>query len=130
MKKIIVVILTILYLGSSSGATVNFHYCLGRLSDWSINEVKESKTCSGCGMKSGKKGKCCKEESRQYKIDKTTRLQAQLFSFSDQVAQVPRPAVELPSAALTSMSFPVYFSNAPPEVRSERLFLINQNFRI
>jgi hypothetical protein len=70
MKKFIVAILAVLYLGTSTGATVNLHYCMGKLSDWSLIH-DESKTCGTCGMKKvqhQKKG-CCKDEKKFVKID-------------------------------------------------------------
>jgi hypothetical protein len=50
MKKLIVAILSLLYICTSTGATVHMHYCMGKLADWDFGH-NTSKTCSGCGMK-------------------------------------------------------------------------------
>lgn len=73
MKKIAVSILAFLYLGLSAGATVQFHYCRGRLVEWTLLPNNPEK-CGGCGMKNTvKKGGCCKNELKQIKIEKDQR---------------------------------------------------------
>ena len=47
MKKFITAILAVLYLGTSSGATIHMHYCMGKLADWGLGH-KNSKTCGQC----------------------------------------------------------------------------------
>ena len=49
MKKFITAILAVLYLGTSSGATIHMHYCMGKLADWGLGH-QNSKTCGNCGM--------------------------------------------------------------------------------
>jgi len=63
MKKFFAVILTIIYLSSSVGATVHLHYCMDRLVSWSLND--EGNTCKNCGME--KDGGCCKDEQKFFK---------------------------------------------------------------
>ena len=63
VKKLIVAIVVFLYITTSVDATVNMHYCMGKLADWNIG-YKQSKSCGLCGMeKSTKKSNgCCKGE--------------------------------------------------------------------
>jgi hypothetical protein len=49
MKKLFVAILAILYLSTSTGATLHVHYCMGRLAGWGLGH-NNSKTCGKCGM--------------------------------------------------------------------------------
>jgi len=70
VKKIIALILFVLYLVTSSGATINFHYCMGKFIGWDISSPVNQE-CSNCGMtKENKKG-CCndKQETLQLKKD-------------------------------------------------------------
>ncbi len=129
MKKVLVAILTMLYLLSSSGATVRFHYCFGRLADWSLTAEKPDK-CSKCGMKSDKQKKCCKEESKQYKLDDTLKANAQHQDFSQLAVVLPLVESALPVSAVKDLARRSYFSNAPPERICTDRVLLNQNFRI
>jgi hypothetical protein len=65
MKKLIVSILAILYIGTSTGATLNLHYCMGKLADWGLGH-SSSKTCGKCGMEKSnvKKSGCCSDEEK------------------------------------------------------------------
>ncbi|MBK8522228.1 MAG: hypothetical protein IPL54_15650 [Chitinophagaceae bacterium] len=35
-EKFITAILAVLYLGTSSGATIHMHYCMGKLAEWGL----------------------------------------------------------------------------------------------
>ena len=37
MKKLLITILALVYLTVSSGATVNLHYCMGKLMSWDLS---------------------------------------------------------------------------------------------
>jgi hypothetical protein len=49
MKRTLLTILAIFYLGVSSGATVHFHYCMGELVSWGLAK-QAGKVCDFCGM--------------------------------------------------------------------------------
>lgn len=65
MKKVLAAILAVLYLGTSTGATVHIHYCMGELADMGLGKNK-SKTCGKCGMEKSdeKDNGCCKDEQK------------------------------------------------------------------
>jgi hypothetical protein len=65
VKKFITAILAFLYICTSTGATLQMHYCMGKLADWSIGH-RDTSTCEKCGMKKGDKG-CCKDEHKFFK---------------------------------------------------------------
>ena len=69
--KFIITILAFLYICSSTGATLQMHYCMGKLADWGLTH-SASKTCNKCGMKKGphKYNNCCRDEHKFFK-DKT-----------------------------------------------------------
>ena len=74
MKKFFVTILAFVYIGTSMGATIHIHYCMGKMANWSL-DFNTSKTCEKCGMdKSDKKDKgCCKDEDKFIKSDSDQR---------------------------------------------------------
>ena len=76
MKKLILIILTLLYIGSNTGAVLHVHYCMGKLSGWDWGYVNKSNTCSKCEMdkQNQKKNTCCKDEEKifQDNIDQKT----------------------------------------------------------
>ncbi len=68
MKKFLLGILTIFYFGVSTGATMQVHYCMGKIIDFDLVN-KDSDHCHKCGMKktNGTKG-CCHDEQTVIKI--------------------------------------------------------------
>jgi hypothetical protein len=117
MKKIIVALLAVLYLGSSSGATIHLHYCMGKLVNlsFSFNE-KEKEKCSKCGMKNSRDQKgCCKNEHKQIKIEKDQKLTEKAVNlFYATSVTHPTHNVELPSIKITSVTNANPISHAPP----------------
>ena len=94
MKRFAVAILSVLYLVTSTGATVSFHYCMGKFTGWDLSAVNSK--CSNCGMKKKDQEGCCndKQETIQLKKDQLASpinvipgnsfryLHAQYFSFT------------------------------------------------
>lgn len=70
MKRILVAIIAILYLASTSGATINFHYCMGELVDANISSEKKEK-CKKCGMPQKKRASkaCCEDTHKLVKVE-------------------------------------------------------------
>lgn len=78
MKKFIAIILLVTYFVTSSGATIQLHYCMDKLVDWGFSN-KGKDNCSACGMeKKGHKG-CCHEENRIIKVDKNHKATSTSF---------------------------------------------------
>ena len=64
VKKLVVILLLIVYAGSAIGTTINMHYCMNKISDWSFSSKKKDK-CAKCGMSNNG---CCKDEKKEIKI--------------------------------------------------------------
>ena len=64
MKKFLVILLLIVYSASAIGTTINMHYCMNKISDWSFSSKKKDK-CAKCGMSNNG---CCKDEKKEIKI--------------------------------------------------------------
>jgi len=76
MKKFIVSILSFLYITTSTGATIHFHYCMGKFVGWDLSH-KPSEKCGKCGMKikhQSKRNGCCRDEYKQIKNEKDQKL--------------------------------------------------------
>ncbi|MDE3248769.1 MAG: hypothetical protein KGO82_08930 [Bacteroidota bacterium] len=127
MKRSLVFILCLLYIVSSAGASLQLHYCMGKLAGWDLG-APASNHCQQCGMeKKAGKQHCCHDEQKWIKgaTDQTANrnsialqvpalAHAQFFAIvlPTPKAQHPTPVHRLP---LTS----------PP-----KLFLLHRVFRI
>ena len=130
MRKLLVSILSIVYLTASTGTSVDMHYCMGKLVDWTFSH-DDSGSCGSCGMeKKGSDNGCCKDEQKFVKSDldqKATGNDLQFLQFSP---AIPEPglftAKVIPMAE--SLSFPR--AHAPPLGGGASLHLLHCNFRI
>ncbi len=132
MKRFFVTILSILYLASALGATVDVHYCMGK--SVGANFVhKEDDKCRKCGMHKSKSKGCC--EDRQETL-KTSDHQAANLSFNITPAAVAILPVStwVSKPDLRVLTFRTSRSvlvNAPPNTwRTRPIYLCIRNFRI
>lgn len=127
MKKILAVILAIVYLVSSAGATVHTHYCMGKA--YSVDFVKTKDECSKCGMKSTKH--CCND------VIKTIKLRDSHSAVTTAIN------VSVPFFAIVDKTHDYIFSdrlfgapsfsthnNSPPSVSGDLICILNCVFRI
>ncbi len=132
MKKLIVAILAFLYISTSSGATLQMHYCMDKLVDWSIGHGDEKNTCNNCGMEKDGEGKndCCKDEQKQLKIEKDQKTAAafELTHFLTTTLPPSYPAYNFAGFVSVSAEFPL--SNAPPRSPFPSICIRNCSFRI
>ena len=116
MKKIVVAILAVLYLSTSMGATVQLHYCMGKLVSWSLGFVNSNK-CSKCGMEKShaeQKDGCCKDEYKQIKNDKDQKLTESAFYFNVVSLTSATSHFEIPFIYTSSITETSPVSNSPP----------------
>lgn len=131
MKKVITAILAVIYLATSTGATLHLHYCMGELVSWSL-EGKESKKCPGCGMPkkdTNAKG-CCKDEQKFFKNNydqKNTETGASPLTLF--TAEVPASFCELNNPSFTDF-IRIYYGNSPPRSSALPVYILNCVFRI
>ncbi|RYE13962.1 MAG: hypothetical protein EOP45_20385 [Sphingobacteriaceae bacterium] len=67
MKKMLLAILSCLYLVVTSGMQVQHHYCMGHLKATTVG-FHENKKCGTCGMEAGSTA-CCHDESQWLKLN-------------------------------------------------------------
>lgn len=132
MKKFITAILAVLYLGTSSGATIHLHYCMGKMASWGLTQEK-SKTCPKCGMdktESSDNG-CCKDEHKFLKDDSSQKLtesnlqMLQLFSVAIPTTFTELPAIDFPSVTEENPT-----SHAPPRTHGVAIYIFKRSFLI
>lgn len=129
MKKIVVILLFLIYGSATMGATIHMHFCMDKFVGWSLWHNDKDKKCGKCGMKE-KKGGCCKDEHKQVKLktEHQKSATAQYIQFLDVPALVT-PLTDFSfKAAAVSLNFPV--SNAPPKIPRERLYILHCVFLI
>lgn len=132
MKKFIVAILAILYLGTSTGATIHMHYCMGKLADWGLGHNK-SKTCGECGMdKSDEKDNgCCKDEHKFVKNDNDQKIAEAGFQMMQLVSTaMPLSFFEVPVKHISSITEGNPISHAPPRSSGIAVYILNRTFLI
>lgn len=129
MKKIVVILLLLIYGSATMGATIHMHYCMNELVGWSLWHGEKDKECGKCGMKE-KKGGCCKDEHKQVKLktEHQKSATAQYIQFLDVPALITPVADFSFKVTPTSLAFPV--SNAPPKIPRERLYILHCVFLI
>jgi hypothetical protein len=132
MKKLVVAILSVLYISTSSGATVQMHFCMDKLVDWSIGHNDEKNTCNNCGMEKDGNGKnaCCKDEQKQLKIEKDQKTAAAFELTLSLATALPAPHPVYNFAGITSVTEEYPLSNAPPRSPQLAVYIRNRTFRI
>jgi len=132
MKKFIVAILAILYISTSTGATLHLHYCMGKLVEWGFLHNKEEK-CSKCGMKkSGKSDKgCCRDEHKQIKLEKDQKTPESAFQMMQVLSlAVPVSIIEMPLQNFSSVPAVNPISHSPPRSCGIAVYIRNCVFLI
>ncbi|MDP4263675.1 MAG: hypothetical protein Q8941_14200 [Bacteroidota bacterium] len=132
MKKVIIAILSVLYLSTSSGAMVNLHYCMGRLTNWTLGHDK-SDICSKCGMKKSAKNNndCCKDEHKFLKNNSDQKTAESAFQQAElSVAALPASFIEIAFHDFPSLTEEKPVCNAPPRSNGVATYIRNRVFLI
>jgi len=132
MKKILTTILAVLYIGTSTGASIHLHYCMGELAEWGLGD-NTSITCSSCGMKQAeeKDNGCCRDEYKFIKNvqdQKTTEAGLQIVGF--EIVLLPVSFFEISCPEFFSVSEEYTFSHAPPRSNGVAVYIRNGVFLI
>jgi hypothetical protein len=130
MKRLLITIIAVFYLGVSSGATVHLHYCMGQLVDWGLVS-KNPEKCGKCGMKTGSSKDCCKDEQKQLKLESTQKISQNFFQLEAQSIDLGLFAYQSePDLYVVALAEELPVSNAPPKTPNTPAFIRNCNFRI
>lgn len=132
MKRTLLTLLTIFYLGIASGASVHFHYCMGELVSWGLKK-EAGKTCDLCGMPKdhSKKNNCCKDVEQQAKVEKSQKAGQTVYKFDQQSTAIVQPLLFITyQVAIPVKITREALSNAPPDGRDIPVYLKNCTYRI
>ena len=127
MKKLFALILSIIYLTASSGVVLNLHYCMGKLSSVSVQNLKGD-LCK-CGMKA-KNNTCCHSELKVVKLNNIHKETLANFSFNIPAAVVPHNISLIDISKTYSSDIQSSLTNGPPLKLASKIYLQNQVFRI
>jgi hypothetical protein len=130
MKRYLIFIFTLFYFSAASGATVEFHYCMGKLVEWGMAKPSESKSCSNCKMKMKDSKDCCKKNQQQVKIEQAQKAEFSFDFKSFPIALAVPLVFETGLNTIQQTNTGVHYSHAPPRTEKEALFLRLRTFRI
>lgn len=132
MKKIILAILAVVYIGTSTGAMVNMHYCMGKLADWGLGR-NTSKTCGNCGMKkiAEKDNGCCNDKYQFFKNAADQQITvAGLLTTPVDIVVLPVSFFEIPSIDFLPVTEENPKVHAPPRTYGVAVYIRNCVFLI
>ena len=132
MKKFFTAILAFLYIGTSTGANIHVHYCMGKMAGWGIGH-NEAKTCGKCGMQQSVKkvNDCCKDENKFIKNDTDQKTAEATFKMGQVIAvAMPVAFFEIPAADISSVTEQNPISHAPPPHSGVAVYIRNCVFRL
>ena len=130
MKKIVLTLLAFFYLGVSSGATVDIHFCMGKLIDWGISQ-SESEKCTNCGMEKGSSSDCCEDQQLKLTVKESPKASPVVYYFTSLSVYQTCTAYNISNFIDTSSLAESWaISDAPPRTKSVPAFIRNCTFRI
>lgn len=130
MKKYLVFLFVLFYFSVASGATVQFHYCMGKLVEWGFAHPEPDDTCSKCKMENSDRDGCCKQEQQQLKVEKAQKAEFN-FQFKAAPDLVALPSYCAPGQLLVQqLTTGANFSHAPPRTSKTPVFVQLRTFRI
>ena len=113
MKKILVLIVAVLYITVSSGLPVTLHYCMDKLVGWGVSHQPANK-CGKCGMTKKTQRGCCHDVQKFIKVDKAHHPSEAFFSFLHISALQPKANISEVSFLNSPLNIKNNPSHAPP----------------
>lgn len=131
MKRVLLTILILFYLGTTSGMTLHFHYCMGKLVKWGFSQPGNA-PCDLCKTPKKTCGKsCCKDDYKQAKVDKSQKTSTAVYQFAQAPAlQLDQPNWNLSYVPAAIETGKASLSHAPPLIGDIPVFIRNCTFRI
>lgn len=129
MKKFLVLILAVLYMASSTGATFHMHYCNGRLVDVALSH-EEQEGCEKCGPETANTcaKDCCKDVHKTVKLDKDQQIKESSTHPAEAAIITTKTDFSAQQLLLTTHTHPV--SHAPPRPHPVATYILLCTFRI
>lgn len=127
MKKLLVAILAIIYLGVSSGIAMNIHYCMGKL--FSVELMHTNDKCSKCGMKTGKNS-CCNDKFKIVKLTDSHKIISNDINIFTPVVILDNSKSIFDTDLHNTQVITLFNNHSPPISRGISLCILNSVFRI
>lgn len=132
MKKFFIAILALLYISTSTGASIHVHYCMGKLAGWGLG-YNETGTCGKCGMQQSEKkaNDCCKDENKFIKNNTDQKTAEATFQMAQVMAvSLPVAFFDIPTADISCVTETNHLSHAPPRDSGVAIYIRNCVFRL
>ncbi|MGB4398547.1 MAG: hypothetical protein WBJ10_04185 [Daejeonella sp.] len=129
MKKVFLTILAFFYLGVSSGATVDIHFCMGQLTNWGFSQ-SESEKCNNCGMEKGISPDCCKDKQHKLTVKESPKASSTVYQFHTLGLSIPLSVYNHPGIINSNLREISVLKDSPPPNQSIPAFIRNCTFRI
>jgi hypothetical protein len=132
MKKFMVVIVAILYMGLSTGVTFHMHYCMEKLVGIGLWHGK-AKKCSNCGMEKATacKKSCCKDEHKIVKLGKDHKNVETAISLMQLVSTATLTSyIELPQVYALFLAEEYPITHSPPRSGQVKIHILNCTYLI
>ena len=127
MKKFLALILSVIYLTASSGVILHVHYCKGKLSSVTVQNLKDN-LCK-CGMKA-EKSTCCHSEIKIVKLNNVHKESVANYTFNFPLAVVSNSISLIDLSKTYSSDIQKSLTSGPNLNLSYKIYLQNQVFRI
>ena|SRR5882724_2777663 len=127
MKKIILGILSLIYLTVASGVVIGTHYCMGKMAETGYS-YRMDNTCSKCRMEN--KDGCCHTEFKIVKLTDDQQQQKANFGFNEPAVAVIHHTLSLLQPEQGIQKSRTHDCYSPPDCPDTPLYLSNSVFRI
>ena len=127
MKKLLIAILAIIYLGVSSGIAMNIHYCMGKL--FSVELMHSNDKCHKCGMKYGKNS-CCNDKFKIVKLTDSHKIISNDINIFTPVAILDNSKSIFDTDFHNTQITTLFNNHSPPISQGISLCILHSLFRI
>ena len=125
MKKLLAILLLLVYTAASSGTVMSTHFCMGEFAGISIGE-KQQEECGYCGMEDAG---CCHDLLQVVKIDDSQLVKASSVTFDYKFFALT-PTTALPILLLFKGERNILISRSSIDPGGPPIYLRNCVFRI
>ena len=130
MKKIFILVISLLYLSMSTGIALNIHYCMNRVASVSLHTGEQDEdACGTCGMDKTD-SHCCKDVTKVVKLSDNHQPSKIVFASLSLPADlnISNTDLILPEQGLSAIPHLTYWPPPPRELN--QLYLAYSVFRI
>lgn len=112
----------------STGIAMEIHYCMGERSGIDFFSGKDDK-CGKCGM-TEKKGGCCSNEKKFYKLEDNFKHPSNEYEFSYSCDAIAENHVYTNTALLSNAPVSDSRIESPPKLSGPSIYIRNRVFRL